>query len=88
MDWSASKHHCGTPLVGSTFGHELEYLENDAWLADPADPEGIRTAVEQAWDQGHNNGRSLRMKQKSLERFNWENTTNHTEELYRRVLSS
>ena len=27
----------GTPLVGSTFGHELEYLEGDAWYADPGD---------------------------------------------------
>ena len=25
----------GAPLVGSTFGHELEYLEGDAWYADP-----------------------------------------------------
>ena len=27
----------GVPLVGSTFGHELEYLEGDAWYADPGD---------------------------------------------------
>ncbi|CAK22556.1 Distantly related to Glycosyltransferase of family GT4 [Synechococcus sp. WH 7803] len=77
----------GTPLVGSSFGHELEYLENDAWMADPADPIGIRTAVEEAWGQERNQGRSLRMKMKSLERFNWENTTNHTESLYQDILS-
>lgn len=77
----------GTPLVGSSFGHELEYLENDAWLADPANPDGIREAVEKAWATGRNKGRCLRMKAKSLERFNWEKTTDSTENLYRRILS-
>lgn len=77
----------GTPLVGSSFGHELEYLENDAWLADPADPIGIRTAIEESWCQDRNQGRSLRMKAKSLERFNWEKTTNRTESLYKEILN-
>ena len=35
----------GTPLVGSTFGHELEYLEGDAWYADPGDASSLRNAV-------------------------------------------
>ena len=35
----------GTPLVGSTFGHELEYLEGDAWYADPGDEASIRNSV-------------------------------------------
>ena len=39
----------GTPVVGSTFGHELEYLKGDAWLADPADPENIKEMVLEAW---------------------------------------
>ena len=77
----------GTALVGSTFGHELEYLENDAWLADPADPISIRRAVEQAWGNGRHNGPSLKMKRKSLERFNWENTVDKTEAMYETVLS-
>lgn len=77
----------GTPLVGSTFGHELEYLENDAWLADPADPNSILQAVEQAWNNGRHHDASLRMKQKSLERFNWENTVNKTEKMYQDILS-
>ena len=33
-------------------------------------------------------GASLRMKQKSLERFNWENTVNKTEAMYQAILSS
>ena len=37
----------GTPLVGSTFGHELEYLEGDAWYADPGDA----TALEKLYWQ-------------------------------------
>ena len=77
----------GTALVGSTFGHELEYLENDAWLADPANPQSILRAVEQAWNNGRNHGASSRMKQKSLERFNWENTVNKTEAMYQAILS-
>ena len=77
----------GTALVGSTFGHELEYLKNDAWLADPANPNSIRRAVEQAWNNGRNHGASARMKQKSLERFNWENTVNKTEAMYQAILS-
>lgn len=76
----------GTPLVGSTFGHELEYLENDAWLADPADPYSIRLAVEGAWSSPRNQGRSLQMKKRSLTQFNWENTTDKTEEMYRSIL--
>ena len=35
----------GTPLVGSTFGHELEYLEGDAWYADPGDAASLKKAV-------------------------------------------
>jgi len=77
----------GTPLVGSTFGHELEYLENDAWLADPADPASIQRAVELAWGSQPNQGKAQRMKQKSLSRFNWEHTTDRTEAMYAAVLS-
>jgi glycosyltransferase involved in cell wall biosynthesis len=76
----------GTPLVGSTFGHELEYLGQDAWMADPADPVSIRQAVEKAWQTPRNTGRSLSMKRKCLERFNWENTVEQTEAIYKRAL--
>ena len=77
----------GTPLVGSTFGHELEYLENDAWLADPADPQSIRRAVEQAWNCPRNQGRALAMKKKSLSRFSWEQTVDRTESMYQAILA-
>ena len=40
-----------TPVVGSIFGHELEYLKNNALLADPADPKNIRENVIQAWEE-------------------------------------
>lgn len=76
----------GTPLVGSSFGHELEYLENDAWIADPGDAHSIRTSVIAAWQAGRNCEKSLRMKKKCLERFNWERTTDHTENMYKEVL--
>jgi glycosyltransferase involved in cell wall biosynthesis len=75
-----------TPLVGSTFGHELEYLEGDAWYADPADPDSIERAVIEAVDAGRNSQRTVAMKRKVLERFNWERTTDATEKLYEKVL--
>jgi len=77
----------GTPLVGSTFGHELEYLEGDAWYADPADPQSIRKAVLAALQAGRQCLQAQRMKRKVLERFNWEQTVDATERLYHRVLS-
>ena len=77
----------GAPIVASTFGHELEYLENDAWYADPADAESILTAVESALSAGRADPRVYRLKQRILERFNWERTTNNTEKIYRKVLS-
>ena len=76
----------GTPLVGSTFGHELEYLEGDAWYADPGDAESLKKAVVSAWEAGRHHKRAISMKRKVLERFNWESTVDATEKLYRRVL--
>ena len=76
----------GTPVVGSTFGHELEYLQGEAWWADPADPSSIRTAVEAAWQAGRHHARPLRLKRRILETFNWERTVDATERLYSRVL--
>ena len=32
----------GTPVVGSTFGHELEYLECDAWYGDLQIPKALK----------------------------------------------
>uniref|UniRef100_UPI00404775FC glycosyltransferase family 4 protein n=1 Tax=Cyanobium sp. TaxID=2164130 RepID=UPI00404775FC len=78
----------GTPLVGSTFGHELEYLQGDAWLADPADPKSIRRAVEEAWQAGPHSERPLRLKQRILANYNWEVTTSATESLYKRVIEN
>ena len=79
---------CGTPLVGSLFGHELEYLEGDAWTCDPGDPDSVRKAVESAWAAGRQHSRPIAMKRKVLERFNWEQTVDSTERLYQRVLSN
>ncbi len=79
---------CNTPLVGSTFGHELEYLEADAWYADPADPISLKTAVLAAIEAGRANQRTIAMKPKVLERFNWERSVDTTEKLYKRVLSN
>ena len=77
----------GTPVVGSTFGHELEYLGKDAWYGDPADPNSIRIAVQKAWDEGAYGERSCNLKRRILEKFNWEQTVDSTENLYKRILS-
>lgn len=77
----------GTPVVGSTFGHELEYLQGDAWYGDPADPVSVREAVVAAWEAGRHNPRSMRLKRRILEQFNWERTVDATESLYHQVLS-
>ena len=74
-------------MVGSSFGHELEYLRNDAWLADPGDPENIAAAVMAAWEAGPRSERPLRLKRRILEEFNWERTVDATEALYKRVLN-
>ena len=76
----------GTPLVGSTFGHELEYLESDAWYADPGDAASIKAAVMAALQGGRQHPRAISMKRKVLERFNWERTVDATERLYKMVL--
>ena len=77
----------GTPLVGSTFGHELEYLQEDAWLADPADPASLRKAVEAAWQAGPHSARPTRLKQRILAEYNWEKTADKTLDLYTNILS-
>ena len=76
----------GTPVVGSTVGHEVEYLQGDAWLADPADPAAIRAAVEQAIAAGRDSERPRRLRQRVMEQFSWLRTAEATEALYRRVL--
>ncbi len=77
----------GTPVVGSNFGHELEYLKNDAWYCDPGDPESVRNAVLAAWEEGKQGKRASKLKNRVLCDYNWENTTSSTEFLYQRVLS-
>ena len=77
----------GAPVVGSTFGHELEYLHNDCWWADPANPDSIRDAVVSAWKAGRTDARPVRLKRRILEEFNWERTADATERLYDRVLA-
>ncbi|ABB25094.1 Glycosyltransferase-like [Synechococcus sp. CC9902] len=78
----------GTPIVGSTFGHELEYLKDDAWLADPGNPESIKEAVLDAWAAGRNNKRSQNLKKRILSDFNWEKTADQTEKIYIKAIEN
>ncbi len=76
-----------TPVVGSTFGHELEYLQDDALYVDPADEDSVRSTVIQAWEEGVHNPRVRNLKKRVLNEFNWENTTDSTIKLYEQVLN-
>ena len=78
----------GTPVVGSTFGHELEYLKGDAWLADPGDPKNILKNVEKAWNAGKYNSRSKKLKGRILSEYNWETAADRTEKIYERVIGN
>ena len=75
----------GTSIVGSTFGHELEYLKNDAWLADPGDPDDIKRAVLDAWET-KSMYKQTRLKKRIIDEYNWENTADMTIENYRRII--
>ena len=76
----------GTPVVGSTFGHELEYLRQDTWWCNPGDPDSVKDAVEQAWSAGRDHSKANKLKARILNDFNWQNTAKATEKLYLRVL--
>tara|TARA_Y100001968_G_scaffold148541_1_gene135854 strand:- start:908 stop:2032 length:1125 start_codon:yes stop_codon:yes gene_type:complete len=76
-----------TPVIGSTFGHELEYLQSDALYVDPADPKSIHDAVIQALEEGKHHHRVSSLKKRVLSKFNWENTTESTIHLYEQILS-
>ena len=77
----------GTPLV-DTFGHELEYLENNAFLADPADEESIRQCVIKAWESDKYSDKAIKMKEQVLSSYTWEKTANKTEEIYKEVIEN
>ena len=78
-----------TPVVGSTFGHELEYLQNDAYLVDPASPESILEGVVNAIKDQGKSEKKVGLK-KNIRKYNWEQCTNATERLqesYRKRLT-
>ena len=77
-----------TPVIGSTFGHELEYLREDALYVDPTDPESVLNAVIKSFDEGKNIERVRNLKKRTLSQFNWENTTDATIALYEEIINS
>ena len=78
----------GTPVVGSTFGHELEYLQNDAYLANPGDTEDIKEKVLEAWETRKYGKKQVRLKRRILEKYNWEECADITENIYKEVIES
>ena len=57
-------------------------------ISDPGDPGSLRKAVIEASEAGRYHPRTIAMKRKVLERFNWERTVDATEKLYQRVLNA
>ncbi len=76
-----------TPVIGSTFGHELEYLKDDALYVDPADSESVLTSVIQSFEEGKQHPRVSKLKKRVLTEFNWEKTTDSTIKLYNDVIN-
>lgn len=77
----------GTPVVGSNFGHELEYLKNDTHWCDPADPASVLSAVEGAIEAGRDSSGVKRLRKRILKRYTWNRTARRTLRLYNRVLN-
>ena len=77
----------GTPVVASTFGHELEYLKGDCWYCDPGNPASIHNAVVEAVKAGKYSNRPVSLKKRILSEFNWEQATDATERLYKKVIA-
>ncbi len=76
-----------TPVIGSTFGHEMEYLQNDALYVDPADAESVKNAVIQSLDEGSTSPRVSNLKKRILSEYNWETTTDSTISIYKEILN-
>ncbi len=73
----------GTPVIGSTFGHELEYLKENALYVDPSDPDSILLAVKEAWESGKNIDRVGRLRDIVLNQYSWEEASTKTESFYK-----
>ena len=77
----------GTPVVGSSFGHELEYLKHDCWYCDPADPASIKSAIFKAIEAGKSSKKVVNLKQRIISEYNWELTVEATLKLYEKVIN-
>lgn len=76
-----------TPVVGSIFGHEVEYLQQDALYVDPADPDSIRMAVMKSIEEGKFHQRVGDLKKRIMKDLNWETPADAALELYERVVN-
>lgn len=72
----------GCRVVSTCLGTAREYLGEDAWYCDPADPESIRAAVVAA-DQAPRNGRPAEWGH----RFTWERAGREIKAVYEEVLA-
>lgn len=74
---------CGCNIVTTSRGFAREYFEDLAWYCDPAKPESIRVAVEDAWKTPFR----AELRQRILDRYSWQHTARATLEGYQSVVS-
>jgi glycosyltransferase involved in cell wall biosynthesis len=73
----------GCNIVSTNRGHAKEYLGDLAWYCDPAKPDTIRSAVEQAWKSPP----SVALRDRILSSYTWAHVARATLAAYDDVLS-
>ncbi|HWC23430.1 MAG TPA: glycosyltransferase family 4 protein [Flexivirga sp.] len=74
---------CGCAVVSTSRGHAREYLQDDAWFCDPADPASVRRAVLDAVNAGPSPALATRIHQ----HYTWADTATETLAAYKDVLA-
>jgi glycosyltransferase involved in cell wall biosynthesis len=74
-------------VVASIAGYEMEYYRDLPYYCDPADPESIRSAVQEAFANfDRDAGRRSRLKQLILSEYTWERAARATYQGYSQVV--
>jgi glycosyltransferase involved in cell wall biosynthesis len=73
----------GCNVVSTNRGYAREYFGDFAWYCDPAKPESIRGAVEQAW----NSGPRPELREHVLNRYTWKHVAEATLAAYHEALA-
>jgi glycosyltransferase involved in cell wall biosynthesis len=75
---------CGCNIVSTDRGHAREYLTDLAWYCDPARPESIRVAVDDAWRSPPRPA----LRERVLTSYTWQHAARATLAAYEEVLAA